>query len=122
MPRLSAIAPDVTFPLDYHGITIEVTCRPVRFSTDLLHEMRKAQEDDSQVIAQVAELVVDWDVTDDDDEVIPPDAEHLAALPIQLVTEVFEGIITEVMEGGKASGSTSSRKVRRAAARNGTSG
>ena len=109
MPRLSAVIRDrseIVIPLE-DGESLTITYRPSRVSTDLTETMveirrlflkhRAGKLDPSeaerfadqmgarQVYEPLCELLVSWDLTDEDDEVYPITPEGMRRVPLSVL-------------------------------------
>lgn len=100
MPKLGAvIANQATVSVELGGEPVTVTYRP-RLMTPELQERIGAAEGVAGVKAAlygpVAELLVSWDLTEDDGTPIDPrDVEGLRAIPSQVLLAVLRGVLLD---------------------------
>lgn len=96
-----------TFPLVYNGEEAKVTYRPSVVTPARLDALREvpAEEGDRALVMLLSELLVEWEVMDDDGSPFPTSAPALSTLPIQFLAEVVNQIRddTNPAAAGKAS-------------------
>lgn len=106
--KISNIAKDErTFEYEFGGESAEITYRPGAVTTERMDTLRKmpADEGDRVICQFLSEILVRWDVLDDDGEQWPTTYEALTKLPLQFVGDVLLAIREDVAPGeaeGKA--------------------
>lgn len=101
MPKLSTLARDqalVVIPIG--GERLTVAYRPSRATPNLLKRIAGADQVDD-VLGPLSELLVSWDLLDDDsDQPIPTTPEGLGGVPMSVLSHVAEGIAGALSENG----------------------
>lgn len=84
-------------PLAVHfptGGVLNIVYAPSSYTVAELEELQAAERDVSRVVKSIQDLVLEWDLTDDDGTPIPLDSESLRNVP----TNIFMHIIKAVNE------------------------
>lgn len=106
MPKLSAIANDktkLTVPLGQDE-ELKVTYRPSRMTPRLMEQVQQAEKDGSisgALLAPLAELLVSWDLTDDEEEPIPTTVEALSGVPFVILRHVLEAVAAAMADAAR---------------------
>lgn len=82
----------VQFPSS--GSVLNVVYTPAAYTVAELEELQKAERDTSRIIKSVQDVVLEWDLTDDDGQPVPLTTEALRHVP----TSIFMQIIRAVNE------------------------
>jgi len=102
--RLSALGRQRPITVVYDDTPIEITIRPQAINDYWLERLEALEARDREGVAGLlAEVLVGWDVTDDEGQPVRPTAEVLRTLPIDFLTE----LIYAVMEAMRPKGRTS---------------
>ncbi len=118
--RASRLFPSRTFTFDYFGSEVEVTYNQQDNTVKFNRELTEL-EFDEQYATLAAKVVQEWNLEDDDGNEIGTEVEDMIELPIHFLRELLNAIGEDAV-GKDGSPNGSSRRERRAAARNGTSG
>ncbi|MDQ3540648.1 MAG: hypothetical protein M3440_08175 [Chloroflexota bacterium] len=98
MPKLSNIQKDdETKKVDIEEWDLTVVCYPNRITGKRRRELQDLDEDDTERYAELFfDVIKEWDLTDDNDVVLPFTAETIDALSmrttIRLFTEIGESV------------------------------
>lgn len=96
--RLSEMKARVTeTSLEWDGEVVAFAYKPNEFTMELADDISAAaeSEDMSAVSAMLAPIVVWWDVLDDNDERIPPTADHMRAFPLNFLVRIMKSITAD---------------------------
>jgi len=87
-----------TISVEIDGQEGEVTYRPGAMTPELEGVLTRASDPAQAVVDVMAELLIGWDVLDENGEVLPTDAETLAALPSSLISEIYRAITADMSD------------------------
>jgi len=103
--KLSANTATVAVEID--GETLNVVYRPSGLTPeteDRLQEMVKEQRGGASLIVLLREILVSWDLLDDNDQPLPVDERTLRGLPITLLSRVAEAISDDMRPNPQSGG------------------
>lgn len=125
--RLSDLVSDTRdLAIKIAGETLNVTYRPSAYTPELEDATQgnfERNRSSGAAAAMLAGLLVEWDLVDDDGEVIEIEVESLRTVPAEVLFAILAEIIDDLQIGKetvKNSGARSSRRVRRASSLGGT--
>lgn len=93
--RLSAMKAKITESfLEWDGERVDFAYKPNEFTMELADQIAAEAEKEnlSMVAAMLAPIVVWWDVLDDDDQRITPNAENMRRFPLNFLLKIMEAI------------------------------
>lgn len=111
MPKLADIVNTVAAPQPAKvdlgaGVVVEVVVDPSRMTGAALQDVYDTQQP-REIAACLADLLVEWDITDDDDAPLALTADNLLRLPLAGLMRLLNGIQEQVRPDPKAEGSFS---------------
>lgn len=105
MPYLSKLGARRTVSVTYDGETIEVTFKPAVVNADWQERIQGLEKNDQTgYLKLLAEVLVAWDVLDDEGQPLPPTAELMRQFPTDLLYEVAWTIFESLAPNGRAAG------------------
>lgn len=93
-----ALSPTVWLPVTFAGgAVLNIEYKPSSASIEEMERLRAQGDDDSaqvnRVIQFIQEIVVDWDLTEDDGETkVPLTVEALRKVPTNIFTEIVKAV------------------------------
>jgi len=90
--RLSDLGREARTTIDYDGAAIEVVYRPAAINSDWLKRMGERAGLDTYV-PLLTEVLVRWDITDDDGNELEPSVEIMRQLPIDFLNKVAQALL-----------------------------
>ncbi|MGI6376429.1 MAG: hypothetical protein GX601_06710 [Anaerolineales bacterium] len=92
--RLSDLGRERTISVQYEGAAIAVTFSPKAANAEWLEQMASdADERSKSFVELLADVLVHWDVEDDDGQPLPPTAQILRQVPFDLLNLLGEQIL-----------------------------
>ena len=94
-----------TATVAYDGETVDIVYRPGAFTPRVEARINEAQKDStvSQELAQIlSEVIISWDVLDDDGQPLPPTIDLLMDLPLAFLSAVSVGIGEDMRPEGQS--------------------
>ncbi len=104
----------VTIPIDDETITI--TYRPGGFTPDTEDRLREYADDQrggAALVAMLADVLVEWDVLDDDGKPLRPTAENLRRLPTMFLGQVAQVIAEDMRPNPQSAGVSGAGSLQR---------
>jgi hypothetical protein len=90
-----------TVEVEWYGETAQVTVRPGRLTRELFAMMDEERSFDA-LAEQVKQLVVSWEVVDDEGKELPVDDTTIATLPFGFIRAIVFAAVQTVDQQGKA--------------------
>lgn len=110
--RLSeAVSPARTIPVPFVNATLQVEYRPMSYTPEELDAMqakaleaKDAKAGVDSMIDSMLNLLVGWDLTDDEDNPIPVTREGLRKVPLNVYTAITQAVAKDQAAGGEGTG------------------
>ncbi|HOG46290.1 MAG TPA: hypothetical protein PLJ35_15695 [Anaerolineae bacterium] len=107
MAYLSKLGARRTVPVVYDGESIDVTFRPAGVNADWQEHLQGLKKDDQTgYLELLAEVLVAWDILDDDGQQLAPTVELMRRFPTDLLYEVawaiFESLAPKRKSGERS--------------------
>lgn len=102
--RLSDMKAKITeSTVEWDGEVIDFAYKPNEFTMELADEMAVAadREDLSMVATMLSPIIVWWDVLDDEDQRIPPDAARMKTFPLPFLLRIMNAITKDQKPEGQ---------------------
>lgn len=90
--RLSDLGREAKATIEYDGAEINVVYRPAAINSDWLKRMGESAGLDTYV-PLLTEVLVRWDITDDDGNELEPSVEIMRQLPIDFLNKVAQALL-----------------------------
>lgn len=99
MPTLAQLSNDIAnLKFKYQGLEFNVKYCPSKYTSEIEDQWQnavKAERRDEAIIAMCDAILVDWDLTEEDQETkIPPHLPHLKKVPVRFLNALLR-VITE---------------------------
>ncbi len=105
MPKLTSLGQRRPITVYYEDTPIEVVFRPATITDEWIERLTSLEKNDrAGYQTLLAEALIEWNITDDDDRPLPTSVETMRELPVDLLYQISWDIFDELSPKQRSGG------------------